>query len=67
MVKYHVKYRTRKDEMERGRITLLLCTSFSPDITLLGDGKFDTLSSGERNPGLDTLADDKDIRNTEKR
>jgi hypothetical protein len=41
---------------------LLLGKSLSPKVTLLRDGEFDTLALGKRYPGLDTVANDENIR-----
>ena len=43
---------------------LLLRRSFSPDISLLRNGKLGTLALGQRYPGLDAFSDDENIGDT---
>jgi len=46
------------------KMHLLGGSPFSPDITLLGDGKLGTLALGERDPGLDALTNNEDVGDT---
>lgn len=54
---------TRKNEVRMVN-HLLLGGAFSPQVSLLGNGKFGTLALGKRYPRLITLTDDEDIGNT---
>lgn len=54
----------RKIKTQGRRIHLLLCGTLPPDISLLGNGKLETLALWQRHPRLNTLTNDENVRNT---